>query len=201
MDIAREAVFPDSIHPSGTDRSMKDPGRELRQLMSRFVTGVTVVAARDPGNGEPHGLTANSVCSVSLDPPLVLVCVSNRARTHAVIARARSFSVSVLCEGQEAVSRRFAEPAGVSRFDGVEYRVGATGAPILSGALAWLECRLWASYPGGDHTIYVGEVVGLGGSDGRRAPLVFYRGRYDAVLSSLPAREPVPAAGWHPAPR
>jgi flavin reductase len=172
-----------------------EQGRELRQVMSRFVTGVTVVAARDPETGLPGGLTANAVCSVSLDPPLVLVCVSEGCRTHNVIEKARSFSVNVLGEGQEEISRLFAERERTGKFDAVGYRDGKTGAPILTTALAWLECRVWASYPGGDHTIFVGEVLGTGRVNDDQSPLVFYNGRYDGLASGLPAEALVPSVG------
>jgi flavin reductase len=172
-----------------------EQGRELRQVMSRFVTGVTIVAARDPETGVPGGLTANAVCSVSLDPPLVLVCVSERCRTHNVIEKARSFSVNVLGEGQEEISRLFAERERTGKFDAVGYRDGETGAPILTAALAWLECRVWASYPGGDHTIFVGEVLGSGRVNDGQAPLVFYKGRYDGLASGVPVEALVPSGG------
>jgi flavin reductase len=170
-----------------------EQGRELRQVMSRFVTGVTVVAARDPDTGVPGGLTANAVCSVSLDPPLVLVCMSQRCKTHNLVEKSQSFSVNVLGEGQEEISRLFADRERTGKFDGVGYRDGETGAPILKTALAWLECRIWASYPGGDHTIFVGEVLGSGRIDDGQAPLVFYEGRYGGLASGLPVEALVPS--------
>jgi flavin reductase (DIM6/NTAB) family NADH-FMN oxidoreductase RutF len=172
-----------------------EQGRQLRKVMSHFVTGVTVIAARDPETGVPGGLTANAVCSVSLDPPLLLVCVSEGCRTHDVIEKARSFSVNVLGESQEEISRLFADGERTGKFDGVGFRSGETGAPILTAALAWLECRVWASYPGGDHTIFVGEVLGSGLADHRQAPLVFFKGRYDGLASGLPVEALVPSGG------
>jgi flavin reductase (DIM6/NTAB) family NADH-FMN oxidoreductase RutF len=170
-------------------------GRELRQVMSRFVTGVTVIAARDPDTGVPGGLTANSVCSVSLDPPLVLVCVSERCKTHDVIKKARSFSVNVLGESQGEISRLFSQRGTPTKFDGVPYRMGAAGSPILTDALAWLDCRVWATYAGGDHTIFVGEVMEAGTVDDGPPPLVFYQGEYDGVLSSLSTEAQIATGG------
>jgi flavin reductase (DIM6/NTAB) family NADH-FMN oxidoreductase RutF len=149
---------------------------EFRRVLGHFATGVAVVAARA---GEPaQGLTANAIASVSLDPPLVLVCVEHAADTHDVIVAAESFAISVLRHDQEALARRFADDAA-AKFDGVAHRSEVTGAPVLEYALAWIDCRLWASYPGGDHTIFVGEVV-AGDADGG-APLTYFRGGYGPV--------------------
>lgn len=149
---------------------------EFRRVLGHFVTGVVVVATRVPGRDEPCGLTASSVASVSLDPPLVLVCVDKGADSHDCILEAGFFSLNILAAGQEDVSRRFASWDLEAKFQGVGYRTGETGAPILEESLAWLDCRVWASYPGGDHTIFVGEVVAGDAEDG--VPLVYYRGGY-----------------------
>ncbi len=148
---------------------------EFRRVLGHFPTGVTVVAARE-GDGPPRGLTASSVASVSLVPPLVLVCVERDADTHDVIAGADAFAVSILGEADEAMARRFSTYDTDAKFDGVAYRAEVTGAPVLEEALAWVDCRLWATYDGGDHTIYVGEVVGADAGDG--PPLVYFRGGY-----------------------
>lgn len=149
---------------------------EFRRLLGHFVTGVAVVATRVPDRAEPCGLTANSVASVSLDPPLVLVCVDREADSHDCILEAGCFSINILAAGQEDISRRFASWDLEDKFRGVGYRTEATGAPILEDTLAWLDCRLWASYPGGDHTIFVGEVMAGDAEDG--VPLIYYRGGY-----------------------
>lgn len=149
---------------------------ELRQVLGGFATGVTIVAARDPESGALCGLTANSFTSVSLEPPLVLVCIDEGSDTLECIERADHFSVSILTAEQVALSRRFAGSDSSGKFEGVAHRVEATGAPIIDGALAWVDCRVWARYPGGDHTIFVGEVV-AGGLEGGE-PLVFFRGEY-----------------------
>lgn len=154
---------------------------EFRRVMGHFVTGVAVVASRKPETGEPCGLTASSVASVSLDPPLVLVCVDRSADSHDCIMEAGFFSLNILAAGQEKMSRRFASWDLDKKFEGVSYRTGATGAPILEGTLAWLDCRLWASYDGGDHTIFVGEV--LEGDAVDEMPLLYYRGGYGRFVS------------------
>jgi flavin reductase (DIM6/NTAB) family NADH-FMN oxidoreductase RutF len=149
----------------------------FRQVMSQFATGVTIVTTRD--GEEVHGLTANSFCSVSLEPPLVLVCVDKSAHSHDLIAAGRNFSVNILKASQEALARRFATnnlPAD-ERFAGIQFRTEVTGAPILLESLGWLDCRLFATYPGGDHTIYVGEVLALGRNQ-HDDPLLYFHSGY-----------------------
>lgn len=147
---------------------------ELRRVMSHFATGVTIVTTHD-GQGRCYGLTANAVCSVSLDPPLILVCVDKRADSHPAFQRSQEFVVNILDERQEELSRRFAVSGG-EKFVGLSCRSGVTGAPILPGALAHVECRVVAAHDAGDHTIYIGAVESADAADGR--PLLFFRGRY-----------------------
>lgn len=149
---------------------------EFRRVLGHLATGVTVVATADPDTGEARGLTANAVTSVSLEPPLVLVCVERDADTHATLSRADHFSINILGEDQEALSRRFASDEIVDKFEGVAFRRESTGAPVLEGVLAWAECRVWARYDGGDHTIFVGRVVAGDAVEG--GPLLYYRGGY-----------------------
>lgn len=154
---------------------------EFRRVLGHFATGVSVVAARAGTDVEPRAMTVNALASLSLDPPLVLVCVERAADTHAAIVAAGTFGISILTETQEALSRRFAaETHEVDKFRSVAWHEEATGAPILNDALAWLDCRTWATYPGGDHTIFVGEVVAGDAREG--APLVFYRGGYGRYI-------------------
>jgi flavin reductase (DIM6/NTAB) family NADH-FMN oxidoreductase RutF len=153
----------------------------LRELMSHFATGVTIVAATDPHTGVCRGLTANAVCSVSLDPPLILVCVARKAATHDVIARAGIFTVNVLADAQQQESALFASPSCADKFAHIQHDISDSGAPLLSGSLAWIECRVWAAYPGGDHTIFVGRVIAGECSDDSERPLVFYRGGYQPL--------------------
>ncbi len=154
------------------------PGKdELRRVMGRFATGVTIVTSRL--GDELHGMTANAVTSVSLEPPLVLICVERKADSHDIIDRSGIFALSILSREQERLSHAFAIKEGESAhsLDGVPHHTGATGAPIIDGSLAYLDCRVVERHAGGDHTIFVGEVVEAAPlADG--SPLVFYQGRY-----------------------
>jgi flavin reductase (DIM6/NTAB) family NADH-FMN oxidoreductase RutF len=172
--------LPRSTPPTGDQRALRD-------VLGRFATGITVLTSA----GEvAHGMTANSFSSVSLDPPLVLVCVSRGALMHQTIAANRTFAVSVLGADQEYIARYFANserPAGLAQFDSVDWDPGpSTGAPLLANALAWLECELSEVYDGGDHSIFLGRVLGLGNGAEHRA-LLFYGGTYHQVLPSSPA--------------
>jgi flavin reductase (DIM6/NTAB) family NADH-FMN oxidoreductase RutF len=154
---------------------------DFRRIMGHFVSGVVVVASRRPDSGVPCGLTASSVASVSLEPPLVLVCVDKNADSHDCILESGFFSLNILASGQEKMSRRFASWDLRDKFSGIDHWTGESGAPILTESLAWLDCRVWASYPGGDHTIFVGEV--LAGDSTDDAPLLYYRGGYGRFVS------------------
>lgn len=151
---------------------------DLRGCFGMFATGITVVAAGGPN---PCGMTANSFTSVSLDPPLVLVCIVHDAAMHKAILGEGTFAISVLAAHQESVARHFANrgrPRGEREFEGVRWRPGAvTGAPVVDGTLAWIECGLAAVYDGGDHSIFVGSVLDMG-RGGAGDALLFYRGRY-----------------------
>jgi flavin reductase (DIM6/NTAB) family NADH-FMN oxidoreductase RutF len=142
--------------------------------MACFPTGVTVVAGHE-SEGEPYGLTVNSFTSVSLQPPLVLVCIARTASSHDRLIGASTFAVSVLSAGQLELARRFAREPSEGRFNGVAWRPSAMGDPILSEAAAWLACEVERVLPGGDHSILVGRVSASGAS--RRPVLMFHRGR------------------------
>lgn len=146
----------------------------FRQLLGRFATGVTVITART-SNGEPIGMTANSLASVSLDPPLVLVAVEKIHEMHTALTDATYWVFNVLSSEQEALSRRFAgdEP---NRFLGVSYHENDRGVPVIEGTVAHIECEKHAAVPGGDHTVFIGHVVGGDTTD--RRPLLYYRGGY-----------------------
>ncbi len=150
---------------------------EFRRILGHWVTGVAVVAARR-ADGQPCGLTVNAFTSLSLGPPLVLVCIERSADSHDCIRDAGAFSVNVLAAADRALARRFATSGG-SKFDGLDLGRGSSGAPILKRALAWVDCRLHAQHAGGDHSIFVGEVLDGGVSDGD--PLVFHRGDYEGL--------------------
>jgi flavin reductase (DIM6/NTAB) family NADH-FMN oxidoreductase RutF len=150
---------------------------ELRRVMGHFATGVTIITTHS-ATGELHGLTANAVTSLSLVPPLMLICVDKKAESYPSFDESGVFTVNILASDQEALSRRFAVSGG-NKFDGVSYRIGANGAPIIDGSLGFLECRITAHHDGGDHTIYVGEVQEAQTREGK--PLLFYRGGYREI--------------------
>jgi flavin reductase (DIM6/NTAB) family NADH-FMN oxidoreductase RutF len=154
-----------------------DPA-EYRRVLGHFATGVTVVTTHDT-DGRPAGLTANAFAAVSIDPPLVLVCIDRNAETHQLIESAGCFAINVLADSQEALARRFAEKDRERRFDGVAWREEATGAPVLAEVLAWIDCRVHARTEGGDHTIFIGEVAAADALEG--APLVFYRAGFGGL--------------------
>jgi flavin reductase (DIM6/NTAB) family NADH-FMN oxidoreductase RutF len=158
---------------------MRASADEFRRALGQFASGVTVVTTRS-AEGQPLGLTVSSFCSVSLDPPLVLVCVDARSETNPGFRSSGVFGVSVLSEGQQAWSRRFAS-GGASKFDGVEMMTGKLGLALVPGALAYLECRLSAAYDAGDHALYVGEVVELSANPGR--PLVYHGSAYGELAA------------------
>lgn len=151
---------------------------EFRQAMGRFATGVTIVTL--DVEGEVHGMTANAFASVSLDPPLLLVCVDHAARTHAHLHARKRFGVNVLCESQRAISEYYARStyirAHAEEETGARFDRTAHGTPILHGALAYLECRLQSTHEAGDHTIFIAEVEDVVVGEGD--PLLFFRGRY-----------------------
>lgn len=145
----------------------------FKEALSHFASGVTVVTTAH--DGHRHGITVASFASVSLTPPLVLVCIDKKGRSHDAIAAAGSFAVHVLGAGQEDLSRRFAS-AMEDRFEGLNTRTGALGVPLLDGAVATMECKLHSQLPGGDHSIFVGEVVRAEVADA--PPLVYHRRAY-----------------------
>ena len=155
-------------------RSGSDP-RTLRDALGSFATGVTIVTCVD-GDGAPLGFTANSFASVSLDPPLLLVCIANLARCAPVLLDADHFAVNVLQAGQEPASIRFSTP-DEDRFGATPWSIGETGAPLLLESLAVFECKRSAVHEGGDHEILVGEVI-RASFDPNLDPLLFFRGRY-----------------------
>ncbi|MFH9472153.1 flavin reductase family protein [Streptomyces clavifer] len=150
----------------------------LREVMSLFATGVTVLSV---GGEDIHGMTANAFTSVSLDPPSVLCCVAHSAVMYKAITSAGHFGVSIMEAGQEGLARFFADkkrPLGPSQFTGVDWVPGTrTGAPLLSGSLAWLECELSAAHDIGDHTVFIGDVVASSRGDGADG-LVFFGGAF-----------------------
>jgi 3-hydroxy-9,10-secoandrosta-1,3,5(10)-triene-9,17-dione monooxygenase reductase component len=158
---------------------------DFRRVMSHFATGVTIITAWDAEH-RPTGLTASSFTSVSLHPPLILVCVSQKAQSYPAIKAAGRFAVNILCQGQEAASRRFATSTtapGEDKFAGLEYRPGPLGLPVLPEAMAQLECTVVHAYPGGDHTIFVAQVESGEWTDTDKEPLLYFRGKYSRLHS------------------
>ena len=155
---------------------MKDvPPDRYRAVMGRFATGVTVVTAMSPAG--PVGMTANAVCSLSLDPLLLLVCFDNGARTLNVVRETRRFGVNVLAAGQAPLARLFASKAPEhEKLAGVAHTIH-DGIPVIEGGLAWVGCRLERVVGGGDHTIGIGAVEAAESADGGD-PLIWYRGMY-----------------------
>jgi flavin reductase (DIM6/NTAB) family NADH-FMN oxidoreductase RutF len=149
----------------------------FRRVVGRFPTGVVVVTTRTSEG--LHGLTANAFCSVSLEPPLVLVCVDKLARGHERIEQVGAFGISMLSDRQEFLAERFAGRAPLvnPRFDGAPHREAISGAPLLEGSVGWFDCRLWATYDGGDHSIFVGQVLALADNPSA-GPLLFHESRY-----------------------
>ena len=146
----------------------------FRAVLGRFASGITIVTTRDE-SGTDHGMTISAFCSVSLEPPLVLICVAHTASTHPVLMRQERFGVSMLSAGQEPLSRRFADVES-DRFEGIGYTRGESGVVLLDDALAHLECVVLQRYDAGDHTIVVGEVERAAAHQHR--PLLYYRGGY-----------------------
>lgn len=154
----------------------------IKEVLSHFASGVTIVTTQ---NGEmPYGLTVSAFCAVSLEPPLVLVCINKTAGSHDVLLETRRFAVNLLTIDQKALSQRFADSnlEPWQRFDGVAYRQAVTGSPILEGCLAFLDCTVYAVYDGGDHSILVGSVVECG-VENLRPPLLYYHRAYHTVAA------------------
>jgi flavin reductase (DIM6/NTAB) family NADH-FMN oxidoreductase RutF len=153
---------------------------DLRKVMANFATGVTVVTTAC--GDELRGMTANAVSSVSLDPPLVLVCIDKSARTHELVARRGAFAINILTDRQEHLSRLFAskEIDEARRLATVPYTLSARGLPLLEGCLAHIECEVYAIFEAGDHSIFVGQVEGF--SLGNGCPLIFFRSKYTRIV-------------------
>jgi flavin reductase len=170
--LARQVLATDAVRPD-----------QLRATLRHFATGVTVLTA---GRDTPHGMTANSFTAVSLSPPLVLVCVNRTATIHQAVLDYGSFAVSVLSGSQEYVARYFADhsrPRGRAEFEIVGWsRGGGTGAPLIHGALAWIECTLAAVYDGGDHSIFLGSVLASDHGSAADALLFFGGGFHSPAL-------------------
>lgn len=153
---------------------------DFRRVLSHFATGVTVVTTCD-ADARPTGLTASAFSSVSLDPPLVLVCVDDKAQSYGALRESGRFAVNILRFDQEAVSRRFASTR-LDKFDGLTFRMSELGLPLIDNALAQIECTTVNTHTEGDHTIFIGRVerAHVGGGE----PLLYYRGQYDRLAGA-----------------
>jgi flavin reductase (DIM6/NTAB) family NADH-FMN oxidoreductase RutF len=144
-------------------------------LMASFASSVTVITSKGTDD-VARGLTASAFCSVSLEPRLCLVSVDNRSESSAAINESGTFVVNILASDQEHLSRQFASKMP-DKFEGVSYNPGpATGAPIIDGVLAWIECKVYQTVPGGDHTVFIGEIQDGTANEG--TPLLYYRSKY-----------------------
>ena len=152
--------------------------RDLRSMMGRFATGVSVVAARQ--GPFLSGMTANAIASISVDPPIMMASIAKHSETHQAIVGSHSFAVSVLSADQRPLAECFAQPITATklrRFCDAPWHEAETGSPILEGAIAYFDCRLLERYDGGDHTIFLGEIVSAGYEEDAD-PLLFFAGRY-----------------------
>jgi flavin reductase (DIM6/NTAB) family NADH-FMN oxidoreductase RutF len=147
----------------------------FRSVLGRFASGVTIVTTHDDSGGD-HGMTVSAFSSVSLDPPLVLVCIDHSATMYRLLHSHRRFGVSILSSEQEAYSRRFAADPDTGRFDGIAYTRGENGVVLLDNALAHLECDVIDDFDAGDHSVFIARVERAESRQGR--PLLYYRGGY-----------------------
>lgn len=156
---------------------------EYRRVLGHFATGVTVVTALD--GSKPVGFACQAFAALSLDPPLILFCPSQRSRTWPVIERAPGFCVNVLTDRQRGISTVFGT-AGADKFAAVPWTAAPSGAPVLAGVLTWIDCVVRNVHAAGDHFVVIGEVTALGERRAER-PLLFYRGGYTATEAAAPA--------------
>jgi flavin reductase (DIM6/NTAB) family NADH-FMN oxidoreductase RutF len=155
---------------------------DFRHVLAHFATGVTIVTTCDPDQ-RPTGLTASAFTSVSLDPPLVLVCVDHKSQSFPTLRESGRFGINILHLEHEALSRRFAS-SRLDKFEGVPFTLGTLGVPLIDQALAHLECRTVNAHVEGDHTIFVGRVESVHVGEGE--PLLYYRGRYHRLRGDQP---------------
>jgi flavin reductase (DIM6/NTAB) family NADH-FMN oxidoreductase RutF len=154
--------------------------REFRNALGCFATGVTVITTVDR-SGAPVGITVNSFTSLSLDPPMVLFCLDRKAMSFDAFRQNRHFVVNMLREDQQAVSAQFAR-SNIDKWNGVKFEMGENGCPILAGCIANLQCDVDSVYEGGDHVIVVGRATDIAYQAEPCRPLLYYRGRYNAIL-------------------
>lgn len=159
---------------------MSSAKQDLRAVMGHFATGVCVISTRR-GDGEPVATTVNAVASVSLEPPLLLVCLARDSDTLAAVEESGLFAVNVLAEGQREHSIRFAAKGGTAKTREVEFGEHHPGIPCLPGALATIVCGVHAMHRGGDHMIVIGEALSTSSAEAEDEPLLFFRGSYSRL--------------------
>jgi len=173
--VSANVAFPD---PSCYIKTVIAPN-DFRHVLGHFATGVTIISTCD-ADGRPTGLTASAFSSVSLDPPLILVCVDHKSQSYPALRERGRFAVNILSLDQETASRRFATTR-LDKFEGIPHRISELGLPLLDGALAQLECTTVSTHVAGDHTIFVGRVEAarvLG-----EEPLLYFRGKYQRLAT------------------
>jgi 3-hydroxy-9,10-secoandrosta-1,3,5(10)-triene-9,17-dione monooxygenase reductase component len=154
---------------------------QFRSVLGHFATGVAVVTALQ--EQRPVGMTVQSLSSLSLEPPMIVLCPALTSTSWPHIASARGLCVNLLTESQERIARKFAQ-SGADKFAGVEWTPSAvTGSPVLNDVLAWIECRVAYTYPGGDHLIVACEVIALGGGETSSAPLIYFKSSFGRMLA------------------
>jgi len=174
-----------SSNPVTAPPKAVDPGvgpQAFLRACAQFSTGVAIATVLDSA-GAPHGMTINSFTSVSLEPPLVLICIDHKARILDQLLTSNFFAINILRDTQQDLSERFARP-GEDRFGAVQWYPGETGMPLIPDALATLECAVFQRIPAGDHTILIGEVVSAVRHEG--SPLLFFSSSYQALAPQKP---------------
>jgi 3-hydroxy-9,10-secoandrosta-1,3,5(10)-triene-9,17-dione monooxygenase reductase component len=165
----------------------------FRKVLGRFCTGVTVVTAMD--SGRPVGFACQAFAALSLDPPMVLFCPARTSATWLAIERSGQFCVNVLGAHQQELSQRFGS-RNPDKFSGVPWLPSPSGAPVLDGAVSWVEAEVATVHEGGDHHVVLGRVTDLGCLDGGDPPLLFYRGGYTVARDAAPAPAFEALVGW-----
>ena len=171
---------------AGLPAGIRVDGAHIREVLGHFASGITVITAAV--DGAPVGFTCQSFSSLSLDPPMVSFAPSRTSSSWPKIRRAASFCINVLAEDQSDISNAFAR-SGADKFAGISWSPSTHGAPLIAGATAFLDARLWAEYDGGDHTIVAATVLSLG-ADSSRPPLMFHRGGYGLRSALTPVTTP-----------
>ncbi len=156
--------------------------QDFRQTLGRFASGVTVVTSLETP-AKFHGITVNSFTSVSLDPPLVLICIDKKAEAHRILPQSGIFCVNILSELQQSISDRFAgRMPGLNKvFEDIPHHFEATGAPVFDDTLGFVDCRIVNSVDAGDHTIFIGQVERLGWQKQEMGPLLYFKSNYGEI--------------------